>query len=49
MTWRRMAGMVGCGGPSLFLFFPLRLLQALMLKESVGNHGHERVSVQSSP
>jgi hypothetical protein len=46
MTARRTAGRVGCGGPGGILFFPFRLLEALVLKESVSNHGHERVPVQ---
>lgn len=49
MTARRIAGKVGCGGPGRILFFPLRLFEALMLKERVGDHGHERVSVQALP
>lgn len=30
-------------------FFSRRLLEALMLKEGVGDHGHERVPVQPPP
>ena len=33
MTARRTAGRVGCGGPGWILFFPLRLLETLMLQE----------------
>jgi hypothetical protein len=35
--------------PEEILFFPLRLFEALMLKEGVGDHGHERVPVQPPP
>lgn len=49
MTARRMAGSVGLGGPCLFLFFPLCLVEALMLKKGIGNHRHQRVSVEALP
>lgn len=49
MTMRRMAGSVGLGGPCLFLFFPLYLVEALMLQEGVSDHRHQRVSVQTLP
>ena len=49
MTARRTAGRVGCGGPGWILFFPLRLLETLMLQEGVGDHGHERVPMQALP
>lgn len=45
MTARRMAGKVGCGGPERILFFPLRLFEALLLQEGVGDHRHQRVPV----
>ena len=45
----RMAGMVGCGGGPPTLFFPSRCFEAAGLEEGVGNHRHQRVSVQSGP
>lgn len=44
-----MAGMVGCGGGPGILFFPSRCLEAAGLKEGVGDHCHQGVSVQSCP
>lgn len=49
MTARRMAGSVGSGGPCLLVFFPLGLVQALMLQEGIGDHYHQRVSMQTLP
>lgn len=49
MTARRMAGSVGLGGPCFFLFFPLYLVQTLMLQEGVSDHCHQCVSVEALP
>ena len=43
-----MAGMLGCGGGPP-IFFPSRCAEAAGLKKGVGDHGHQGVSVQSSP
>src|ERR1700693_3966361 len=45
---RRTAGKVGCGGP-LILSPPLRVCEAAVLKESVGDHCHEGVTVNPLP
>ncbi len=45
MTARRTAGKVGCGRPGWIVFFPFRLLEALLLQEGLGDHGQERVPV----
>lgn len=45
----RMAGMVGCGGGPPTLFFPSRCFEAAGLEERVGDHRHQRVSVQTGP
>lgn len=44
-----MAGMVGCGGGPGTLFFPRRGLEAAELKERVGDHRHQGMSVQADP
>ena len=44
-----MAGMLGCGGGPPILFFPSRCLEAAGLKECIGDHGHQGVSVQPGP
>jgi hypothetical protein len=43
-----VAGRVGWNGGSWILFFAL-WFRAAILKESVGAHGHERVTVKTSP
>jgi len=40
-----MAGMLGCGGGPETLFFPTRRSEATGLKEGVGDHRHQGVSV----
>jgi hypothetical protein len=40
-----MAGMLGCGGGPETLFFPSRCGEAARLKEGVGDHGHQGMSV----
>jgi hypothetical protein len=40
-----MAGMLGCGGGPPILFFPPRCFEAAGLKESVGDHRHQSVSM----
>src|ERR1700691_1141644 len=44
-----MAGMLGCGGGPEILFFPSRCFEAAGLEEGVGDHRHQRVSMQSRP
>ena len=39
------AGMVGCGGGPPTLFFPSRGLEAAGLKERIGYHRHQGISV----
>jgi len=45
----RTAGKLGRGGGPLILFFPLRCCEPTMLEEGVGDHRHERVTVQALP
>jgi hypothetical protein len=45
----RTAGNVGCRGGSLILFFPPHFREAAMLKEGVGDHSHERMTVKALP
>ena len=40
-----MAGMLGCGGGPETLFFPSRCGEASRLKEGVGDHRHQGMSV----
>ena len=40
-----MAGMLGCGGGPAILFFPPRCFEAAGLKEGVGDHRHQRMSM----
>jgi hypothetical protein len=40
-----MAGMLGCGGGPETLFFPSRCFEAAGLKEGVGDHRHQRMSM----
>ena len=40
-----MAGMLGCGGGPAILFFPSRCFEAAELKEGVGDHRHQGMSV----
>jgi hypothetical protein len=40
-----MAGMLGCGGGPEILFFPPRWFEAAGLKEGVGDHRHQRMSM----
>jgi hypothetical protein len=52
LTARRMDGSIGSGGPfreRRRLFFPLCRLQTMVLKKGVGNHRHQRMSVQAFP
>src|SRR5438132_12376537 len=48
MAWRT-AGNVGRGGGPLILFFPPCGFEPAILEESVGDHRHERVTMQSVP
>ena len=48
MAWRT-AGRLGWGGGPLILFFPPRLCETAMLEECVGDHGHERMSMEALP
>src|SRR5215218_135256 len=48
MAWRT-AGKVGCGGGPLILFFPPCCFEPAMLEESVGDHRHERMTMQALP
>src|SRR5215469_10080294 len=48
MAWRT-AGKVGCGGGPLILFFPPCCFEPAILEESVGDHRHERVTMQALP
>ena len=48
MAWRT-AGKVGCGGGPLILFFPPCCLEPAMLEESVGDHRHQRMTVEPLP
>jgi hypothetical protein len=48
MAWRT-AGKVGCGGGPLILFFPPCCFEPAILEESVGDHCHERVTMQALP
>ena len=41
--------MVGCGGGPPTSFFPSRCFEAAGLEEGVGDHRHQRVSVQTGP
>jgi len=45
----RMAGMLGCGGGPPILFFPSRCFEAAGLEKGVGDHRHQRVSMQTGP
>lgn len=49
MMAARMAGRLGCGGGPARLFPPLRRGEAAVLEKGVGEHRHERVSVQPGP
>jgi len=44
-----IAGRLGCGGGPAILFSPSCLLEAARLKEGIGNHRHQRMSVQARP
>ena len=48
MAWRT-AGNVGRGGGPLILFFSPCGFEPAILEESVGDHRHERVTMQSVP
>src|ERR1700722_10496888 len=48
-TARRIAGSVGLGGPRRILFSPTRFSEAAALQVGVGDHRHERVTVQATP
>ena len=48
MAWRT-AGNVGCGGGPLILFFPPCCFEPAILEESVGDHRHERMTMQALP
>ena len=48
MAWRT-AGKVGCGGGPLILFFPPCCFEPAILEESVSDHRHERVTMQTLP
>ena len=44
-----MAGKLGCGGGPPTLFFPSRCFEATGLEKGVGDHRHQRMSVQAGP
>ena len=44
-----MAGMLGCGGGPVTLFFPSRCFEAAGLEEGEGDHRHQAMSVQACP
>src|SRR5262245_59604138 len=44
-----MAGNVGCGGGPLILFFPPCRFEPAILQESVGDHRHERMTMEALP
>src|ERR1700692_3311428 len=46
---RRTAGRLGLGGGPWILFFPSRLSKAAMLKEGIGDHRHEGMTMQALP
>src|SRR5262249_14718314 len=48
MAWRT-AGNVGRGGGPLILFFPPCCFKPAILEESVGDHRHERMTMQALP
>src|SRR3954453_18022785 len=48
MAWRT-AGKLGCGGGPLILFSPLRGCETAMLKEGIGDHRHEGMTVKAMP
>ena len=48
MAWRT-AGKVGWGGGPLILFFPPCCFEPAILEESVGDHPHERMTMQALP
>src|SRR4030095_11186836 len=48
MAWRT-AGQVGWGGGPVFLFFPPCCFEPAILEESVGDHRHERMTMQTLP
>src|SRR5246127_3356551 len=48
MAWRT-AGNVGRGGGPLILFFPPCCFEPAILQESVGDHRHERMTMQALP
>src|SRR5262249_47697493 len=48
MAWRT-AGNVGRGGGPLILFFPPCCFEPAILEESVGDHRHERMTMQALP
>ena len=49
MTFFRIAGSVGCGGPAEILFSPARGGEAKMLEEGVGDHSHQLMAMKTSP
>ena len=48
MAWRT-AGKVGWGGGPLILFFPPCCFKPAILEESVGDHRHERMTIEALP
>jgi len=48
IAWRT-AGKVGCGGGPLIVFFPPCCFEPAILEEGVGDHRHERMTVQALP
>ena len=48
-TARRIAGNVGCGGPRRILFSPARFGEAAGLQVRVGDHRHQRMTMEAMP
>ena len=45
----RQGGGDGWGGPAGILFSPARGGEATVLEEGIGDHGHQRVAMQTLP
>ena len=49
MTARRIAGKVGCGGPTAILFPPLASATPAALQVGIGDHRHQGVAMKTLP
>ena len=49
MMARRIAGKVGCGGPTAILFSPARFGETSALQVGVGDHRHQGVAMETLP